>query len=103
MEARGVDEDVGVDVEGIDRVTVSEVDPGMVAADGGRQLGSLLLVAVEHGDLGAELGHPRGHGGTDAAGATGHQGTATGERGDGGGMWHAAHARGGPPLNDMLI
>ena len=98
LDAGGVDEDVGVDLEGVDRVAVGEVDPGVVAADGGRHLGGLLLVAVEHRDLGAELGQPRGHGRADAAGTTGHQGTATGERGRGVGLWHAAHARCAPPV-----
>ena len=63
----------------------------MVAADLGGDLGGGLVVAVEHGDVGAEVGEAGGDGGSDAAGAAGDERAATVESRDR--VGHAQHAR----------
>ena len=62
LDAGAVDEEVGVEVERVDRGAVGEVDLEVVAADLGGDLRRGLAVAVEHGDVGAEVGEPGGDG-----------------------------------------
>ncbi len=73
LDAGAVDQEVDLEVERVDGGAVGQVDGDVVAADDGGHLGGRLLVAVEHGDVGAELGEPGGDGGADAAGASGHR------------------------------